>query len=67
VVAHTCNPGTQAQAGGSRVGGQHGLHSETLSQKQTKPKKAGMGRVLLNLFICLSIYLSIYLYIYLFI
>jgi hypothetical protein len=35
VVAHDCNPSTwEAEAVGSWVPGQPGLHSETLSQKQ---------------------------------
>jgi hypothetical protein len=34
VVVHTYNPSTrEAEAGGSQVQDQHGLHSETLSQK----------------------------------
>jgi hypothetical protein len=37
VVIHTCNFSTwNAGAGGSRVLGQSGLHSETLSQKNPK-------------------------------
>jgi hypothetical protein len=39
VMAHSCNPSTQeAEARGSQVGDQPGLHSETLSQKKKKRK-----------------------------
>jgi hypothetical protein len=37
VVMHACNPYTwEVEAGGPRVLGQLGLHSETLSQKKKK-------------------------------
>jgi hypothetical protein len=37
MVVHTCNPSTQeAEAGGSGVGVQPGLHRETLSQTNNK-------------------------------
>jgi hypothetical protein len=40
MVAHNCNPHTQeAEAGGSRVWGQPGLPTETLSQKTKRKKK----------------------------
>jgi hypothetical protein len=47
VVAHTYNPSIQeAKAGGSRVPGQSGLHSETLSQKKkTKEEKKSEGDI----------------------
>jgi hypothetical protein len=39
VVAYPYNPSTQeAEAGGSQLEGQPGLHSETLSQKTNKKK-----------------------------
>jgi hypothetical protein len=39
MVEHTCNPSTQkVNAGGSRVGGQPGLHSETVLRKKKKKK-----------------------------
>jgi hypothetical protein len=37
MVVHTCNPSAQeAEAGGSRVQGQPGLHSETCLKKKKK-------------------------------
>jgi hypothetical protein len=37
VVAHTCNPGAQeTEAGESKVQGQLGLHSETLSENKNE-------------------------------
>jgi hypothetical protein len=45
-MEHTCNPITpEAEAGGSIVPGQLGLHSETLSQKTNKLKKKNMIHV----------------------
>jgi hypothetical protein len=41
-MAHTCNPSTQeTEAEGSQLQDQTGIHSETLSQKQTKMLGAG--------------------------
>jgi hypothetical protein len=43
MVLHICNPSTQgAEAGGSQVRGQPGLHSETLSQTNIKVEKANI-------------------------
>jgi hypothetical protein len=40
MVANTCNPSTgEAEAGGSQVQGQPGLHSKTLSQQNKTNKK----------------------------
>jgi hypothetical protein len=40
VVVHVCNPSIQgAEAGGSRVLCQTGLHKKTLSQKKKKKKR----------------------------
>jgi hypothetical protein len=40
VVAHTCNLSTwEAEAGRSPVGGQPGVHSQTLSQTKTEQKQ----------------------------
>jgi hypothetical protein len=37
-VTYTCDPNTQeSKAGGSQVGGQSGLHSEILFQKNQNP------------------------------
>jgi hypothetical protein len=50
MVVHTFNLSTQeAEAGGSQVGGQSGLHSKTLSQKTNKQTKKSkhMGNKLL--------------------
>lgn len=36
---HTCNPSAQAaEAGGSQIGGQPGLHTVFLTQDETKPR-----------------------------
>jgi hypothetical protein len=44
VVAHTCNPSTQeAEAGGSWVPGQSGLHNKTLCQKKKKSELGTSG------------------------
>jgi hypothetical protein len=42
MVAHTCSSSSlEAEVGGLRVPGQPGLHSETLSQKQTHKAEPG--------------------------
>lgn len=39
VVIHACDPTTREAGGSPLVGGQPGLHSETLFQKKKKKKK----------------------------
>jgi hypothetical protein len=52
VVAHFCNLGTQeAEARGSRVSDQSGLHSKTLSQKKkTNKDKRNFLKILFPFF-----------------
>jgi hypothetical protein len=56
VGAHACHPSTQeAEAGGSRVQGQPGLHSETLSPRPQKKMCWGCSCVCVCVFVnCLE-------------
>lgn len=48
MVAHDSNPSTQdAEARGSQVQGQTGLHSKILSKKEKEKKKARAGNIAL--------------------
>jgi hypothetical protein len=49
MVPHTCNPKTwDAETEGGRIGGQPGLHSETLSQNNQKKGKKKKKKELLK-------------------